>query len=149
MLLFLMESIGMFRWVYVSSYWTCILCDYFFLLFRSDLTPFLTILAKMEDGKNEDLELFTLTGICWILLELWFFVGISGFSGLELLQDDPQARNFQDLQELQVVTFWCVLSLMVNYLLLQQFNSREDARAGYQVQTAWRWGYETDDATPV
>jgi len=69
----------------------------------------------MEGGKNEDLELFTLTG----------------FSGLELLQDDPQARNFQDLQE------------------LQQFNSREDARAGYQVQTAWRWGYETDDATPV
>ena len=72
---------------------------------------------------------------CW---SCDFFVGISGFSGLELLQDDPQARNFQDLQELQVVTFWCVLSLMVNYLLLQQFNSREDARAGYQVQTAWR-----------
>ena len=69
-----------------------------------------------------------------VLVGAVIFCGYFRFSGLELLQHDPQARNFQDLQELQVVTFWCVLSLMVNYFLLQQFNSREDARAGYEVQ---------------
>ena len=69
-----------------------------------------------------------------VLVGAVIFCGYFRFSGLELLQHDPQARNFQDLQELQVVTFWCVLSSMVNYFLLQQCNSTEDARAGYQVQ---------------